>query len=59
MDDCIVVPKAEDDFIVVFPKCLDGRYRMLLTLNLEPSDLDAWRALPPEERAVPAGIPAH
>lgn len=59
MRDCIIVPKPHDDYVVVFPKCHDGRHRMLLTLILDPSDLDAWNALPSEDRAVPACIPAH
>jgi hypothetical protein len=58
MDRCAIVPDQDElPMIVVYVPDAGGTLRMVEVLKVEPSDLDAWRALPAADRALPANMP--
>lgn len=56
---CVVVPKPDDSFLVVFAPKPGGGLWMITTIAVDQADLAAWAALPASERAMPEGLPAH
>lgn len=56
---CVVVPKPDDSFLVVFAARPGGGFWMATTIAVDQADLAAWAALPASQRALPEGLPAH